>query len=297
MDTCGYRVVLSIDGGGIRGIIPLIMLDHIVENFRVIGHEVLIPDLVDLFVGTSTGTIISSGLMLKNPDGSMKYSVRDMLNMYMNRGHQIFNKSSGNSSHRYVYPFRLVLESSFGNYRMSDLKHNYMFVSYDLVENSPYFFKNNTEEQNATELSEVIMACSAVPGYFPPVRYRDRELADGMLTAKNPTKHAYEYARELFPNDKLLVVSLGTGSCVTKKADWIDSEVVKTHSYMKKQMDFDQNLIYVRLQPDLLIANESIDDTSDENISGLVNDSVNYLRAATPKFDRLFNLMTIKLSA
>lgn len=296
MVECGYKIVLSIDGGGIRGIIPLIMLDHIEQNFKDIGKPLVIPDLVDVFTGTSTGTVISGALMLKNPDGTMKFSVRNVLDMYMYRGKQIFNKQSGASSHRYVYPFRLVLDSNFGDLKLRDLTHNYLFLSYDLVENRPYLFRKEEIAQGNTNLSEAMMACSAVPGYFPPIKYGERELADGMLAAKNPSLYAYEYARSLYPNDKILLISLGTGRCTTKKPDWIDEEVNFTEEKLKQQSLLDSNLYYIRLQPDLLLANDSIDDTSDENIEGLVHDSINYLHAANDKFDRLFDLMKIKLA-
>jgi len=296
MEECGYKIVLSIDGGGIRGIIPLIMLDHIEQNLKDIGKPFVIPELVDLFAGTSTGTVISGALMLKNPDNSMKFSVRSILDMYMYRGKQIFNKQSGASSHRYVYPFRLVLDSNFGDLKLSDLSHNFLFLSYDLIENKPYLFKKEETSQSNTFLSEAMMACSAVPGYFPPIKYGDKELADGMLTAKNPAYYAYEYARTLYPNDKLLLVSLGTGKCTKTKPDWIDEEVTYTENRLKQQSLIDSNLYYIRLQPDLILANDSIDDTSEENIEGLVHDSVNYLSAAGEKFDRLFDLVKIKLA-
>ena len=296
MEECGYKIVLSIDGGGIRGIIPLIMLDHIEQNFKDIGKSLVIPDLVDLFAGTSTGTVITGALMLKNPDGTMKFNVRNILDMYMYRGRQIFNKQSGMNSHRYVYPFRLVLDTNFGDLKLRDISHDFLFLSYDLIENRPYLFKKGELSQSNTFLSDAMMACSAVPGYFPPIKYGDRELADGMLTAKNPAYYAYEYARNLYPNDKILLVSLGTGKCTKKKPDWIDEEVTYTEDRLRQQSLIDSNLYYIRLQPDLILANDSIDDTSDENIEGLVHDSVNYLRAAGEKFDRLFDLMKIKMA-
>ena len=296
MEKCGYKVILAIDGGGIRGIIPLVILDHIEQNIRIMRKSFSIPDSVDLFSGTSTGTVISGALMVKNSDGSSKFKVRDILDMYLHRGKQIFNKENGASTHRYSYPFRLVLDANFGDLKLKDLHSNFLFLSYDLVSNSPYTFSNTNFSQLDTDLAEAMMACSAVPGYFPPVKYADKELADGMLTAKNPSLYAYEHARKLFPNDKLLLISLGTGKCTDKKLDWIDQEVCNTEAKLKQQSLIDPDLYYIRLQPDLLIANDSIDDTSDENISGLVYDAVNYLHAADSKMDRLFDFLKIKLA-
>jgi patatin-like phospholipase/acyl hydrolase len=296
MEKCGYRIVLSIDGGGIRGIIPLVMLDHIEANFRAIGLPMVIPDIVDYFVGSSTGTVISGALMLKDDKGGPKFTVRSILDMYIHRGKQIFNKENGASTCRYAYPFRLVLDANFGDLCLRDLTHNFTFLSYDLVANQPYYFTNSRLDQSLVRLSDAMMACSAVPGYFPPFKYGDLELADGMLTAKNPTRIAYENARKLYPNDKLLVISLGTGQCTSNEPDFIDMEMIKVHAEMKSLRFSDPKLYYFRLQPDLLLANDRIDDTSDENIAGLVHDSVNYLQAAQPKFSRLFDLLKIKLA-
>jgi patatin-like phospholipase/acyl hydrolase len=68
-----YKVVLTIDGGGIKGIVPLVILDHIIENFQAIGKKVIIPDLVDLFAGSSTGSVICAALMQKKRTRVLDY--------------------------------------------------------------------------------------------------------------------------------------------------------------------------------------------------------------------------------
>ncbi|MBT7340331.1 MAG: patatin, partial [Halieaceae bacterium] len=81
------RTVLSIDGGGIRGIIPAMVLDHL-ETMT--GH--LAADLFDLMVGTSTGGILALGLAqpdTEKPENS-RFSARDLADLYANRGSQIF---------------------------------------------------------------------------------------------------------------------------------------------------------------------------------------------------------------
>ena len=84
------RTVLSIDGGGIRGIIPAMVLHHLET---ATGHPA--ADLFDLMVGTSTGGILALGLAQPDPEKPAKsrYSARDLADLYANRGSQIFGKN------------------------------------------------------------------------------------------------------------------------------------------------------------------------------------------------------------
>lgn len=80
--------ILSVDGGGIRGIIPLRILEQIVGK---IGREGILPHRVfDLMAGTSTGGIIVLGLNTVNPETREIYTIRDMIELYKSDGSQIF---------------------------------------------------------------------------------------------------------------------------------------------------------------------------------------------------------------
>lgn len=298
METkCGYRVVLSIDGGGIRGVIPLVLLNHIEANMRLLGYQMSIPDIVDVFSGTSTGSVIAGSLMLTEESGKPRFNVRNMLNLYIERGQQIFNKDSGAGIQRSSYPFRIVLDANFSSYKLSEVKRDFLFVSYDMKSNKPYFFSNEQRDlYRELSLADAMMASSAVPGYFPPFVWGEHELADGMLTAKNPSMYAYQYARRKYPNDKILVVSFGTGACPTQQPDWIDSDVMQTEQKMKDIEKTDENLYYLRFQPDLLTASYHIDDTSRQNLHALVDDALSYVHAIDYKFYKLFDLLKIKLA-
>ena len=72
-----YRI-LSIDGGGLRGIVPLTILKYIEEKE---GKKII--ELFDLITGTSTGGIIACGL-------ACGYSVDDLISLYYNKGSEIF---------------------------------------------------------------------------------------------------------------------------------------------------------------------------------------------------------------
>ncbi len=293
MSNRNYKVVLSIDGGGIKGLVPLVVLDHIVENFAAIGKQIVIPDLVDLFAGSSTGSVICAALMNKNRNGSMQFKVTDVLNLYLDKGNQIFRKEFSDSYNRIHNPLKVVLQRNFGSTMLADLYPEFLFLSYDLNSNQPYIFSKKSSDIAEITVAEALIASTAIPGYFPPIKMRQYELADGMLASKNPSKFAYNYAKLIYPNDTVLMVSLGTGYKKGEKTDWIDDEVNYTHEYMTNISQIDKDFYYIRIQPELKTASSAIDDTSRENLRALVDDTLEYLRNSC-HFHRLFDLMKIK---
>src|SRR5437763_10829280 len=81
------RTILSIDGGGIRGVIAALVL---AEIERRTGRP--IADLFDLVAGTSTGGILAVGLTIPDGDGRPKYSAEDMVRLYEAHGAEIFHR-------------------------------------------------------------------------------------------------------------------------------------------------------------------------------------------------------------
>ena len=84
--------ILSIDGGGIRGIIPTMVLKAILGNTKA-------QDAFHIIAGTSTGGIIASGLSKPNPIG-----LDQILNLYVDHGYEIFDKDSENRFHAIAGP-------------------------------------------------------------------------------------------------------------------------------------------------------------------------------------------------
>ena len=79
--------VLSIDGGGIRGIIPALMLGEIERRTNK-----PIAELFDLIAGTSTGGILALGLTVPGPDGKPKYCADELVQLYKEEGPRIFHR-------------------------------------------------------------------------------------------------------------------------------------------------------------------------------------------------------------
>jgi len=290
--NCKYKVILSIDGGGIRGIIPLVILRHIEAAFAQQTQVGQLPQLIDVFSGTSTGAIISCALMLRDENGNCIHDVNNILDLYTSRGKQIFNKDI--SVRNRSYPLKMVLENNFGKYSINDINKHFLFLSYDIENHCPFMFTNSMESYRNTTLSDVMMACSAIPAYFPSVKMGDMELVDGILAAKNPSKYALEYTQTHYPADPILLISIGTGNLSPENKDAHELEMELVDRQLEDMSCQTSKLIYFRFQPDLKRANDSMDDTSSENIQNLMQDGQDYVDEYAAKFDRLFSLMKIR---
>ena len=290
--NCKYKVILSIDGGGIRGIIPLVILRHIEAAFAKQTQVGQLPQLIDVYSGTSTGAIISGALMLRDENGNCIHDVNNILNLYTSRGKQIFDKDV--SVRNRSYPLKMVLENNFGKYSINDINKHFLFVSYDIENHDAFLFTDKMNDYRNTSLSDVMMACSAIPAYFPSVKMGDMELVDGVLAAKNPAKYALEYTKTHYPEDPVLLISIGTGNLSPESKDAQELEMELVDRQLEDMSCQTSKLIYFRFQPDLKRANDSMDDTSVENIQHLMQDGEEYIDEHTAKFDRLFSLMRIR---
>ena len=87
--------ILSIDGGGIKGIVPAVVLLHLEKLLQDLSNNPSsrIHDYFDLFSGASTGAIIIAGLLSPDNHNRPKYSSEEILDLYLNNGQIIFNSS------------------------------------------------------------------------------------------------------------------------------------------------------------------------------------------------------------
>ncbi|MDX1651803.1 MAG: patatin-like phospholipase family protein [Brumimicrobium sp.] len=280
------RIILSIDGGGIRGVLPLMILSEL--NRRVVRNRLCrnINECIDLSAGTSTGAIISAAMMLKN-SGKYVYLPENILNLYISRGAQIFTVSS--SPTKKDFPFKMILENNFGDISLKDLTSRFAFVSFDENRNEPFVFSNLKEEFRDVSLAKALLACSAVPEYFPPVPLGNMLLSDGIRTAKNPAEIALFHAQVFYPDDVFMLISLGTGKLSTPLYDDIEHEVDRVNNSLLEQARNNKKLIYYRFQPEINTANQEMDDATPENIENLMIDGENYISTNKHKLEQLVN--------
>ncbi|MEG3834652.1 patatin-like phospholipase family protein [Microcoleus sp. MON2_D6] len=255
MATKFKRRILSIDGGGIRGIIPAIVLNYIEERT---GKR--IATMFDFIAGTSTGGILALGLTRKNSDSSInrepEYTAAELVNFYRKYGQKVFNQNIPMSFDELLQPKhnpkgkQQVLKDLLGEAKVEDALREIFIPSYDIELRAPVFFTSNPDAEECDSIHsrklcsgfkmwEAAMATSAAPTFFPPYELETAHttdeghyaLVDGGVFANNPASIAMMEAmisykkktdEELHRKDTL-VVSLGTGS-VTRRYKYRDAK-------------------------------------------------------------------------
>jgi len=217
--------VLAIDGGGIRGIIPALVLEEIE---RQTGQP--IASLFDLIAGTSAGGILGMALTMPGEQGRPRYTAHDIIPIYEEKMKQIFSRSvwhmikAVDNLAEVKYPTEGIesfLEEFFGDIRLKEALTDIMVTSYEIEQQRPFIFKSFKAKEDPEcdfLMKDVARATSAAPTYFEPCKLEVnytlgyRALLDGMVFASNPAMCAYVEVRKKNPGaDRFLVVSLGTG--------------------------------------------------------------------------------------
>jgi patatin-like phospholipase/acyl hydrolase len=291
-DDCSHKVfILTIDGGGIRGVIPARIL---AEIERLMGG-VHLSELFNVFGGTSTGGLIVLSANMPNKERPYLplYNAQEILDLYMEKKENIFDKTSifclpGIKSPLYKSAQKTIFcKESFGETRLSELL-NPCFVVVDNVT------KGDTElygSHNAF-LGETFNRCvwkaadttSAAPVFFAGIIEDDDDadlLRDGGLSANNPAALALDEARKLFPNKKdedFILVSIGTGTNKIKSsqqdltilhaADLIGGFMEGASNAVDRQMRAQLGDNYFRFQT--LLDKVSTDDISDDYIIDMI---------------------------
>lgn len=232
--------ILSIDGGGVRGIIPAMILAELERRAKIPSAK-----LFDYIVGTSTGGILALGVTRPNPSEPREplYSAERLVGLYESDAVKIFPKDPlrtvrGLSGPKYSPEgLERVLETYFGNARVSDALTNVLITAYAL-ELREHFIFSNRRDSSLFYMRDAARATSAAPTYFPPFQFRiprwliERErlnpettitklsLIDGGVFANNPAFYGLSAIRKeeiLYrtgrygDNRPWLVLSLGTG--------------------------------------------------------------------------------------
>jgi len=242
--------ILSIDGGGTRGLIPALLLREFEERMGKKPHNW--PDLFDLMAGSSTGGLISLGLACPGDKPPIpKYAANDLVDVYQNRGKEIFPVGSFKTlrtmgqafTEKYDDKgFKKLLQEYFGESTLDECLTSLLITSYDVNRGKPHFFKYQKGKPHSNmnfRLSDIARATCSAPTYFEPAEISPIEeqnrkycLVDGGLVANNPAQCAYTEARKLYPRaKKFIILSLGTGenprrySCKDMKhwgyLDWV----------------------------------------------------------------------------
>ncbi len=243
--------ILSIDGGGIRGIIPALLLAEIERR-----TQKPIFSLFDLITGTSSGGILALGLTKPRLSSDIsdnlplaEYTAEDLLQLFIEYGVEIFyeplfERLLGPLEDIFIQPKypseskEEIFKQYFGNALLENNLKEVFVTSYDIEQRIPIFFTNKLEKQQIESknfqklcggfsLLDAALATSATPTYFAPHRIVNPHnsgiaytLIDGGVFANNPAHLAIleaqisskRKAQKVLNTEDILVVSLGTGS-------------------------------------------------------------------------------------
>jgi uncharacterized protein len=312
--------VLSIDGGGIRGVIPAAVL---AEIERRAGRT--IPEMFDLVAGTSTGGIIALGLTVPGDGGAPRWRAADLLELYRREGEHIFSRSvwqrvrTAGGALDEKYPaagLEAALLRYFGDARLRDALTPVLVTSYELERREPFFFRSSRATADPTydfPMREAARATSAAPTYFePPQLVNDADgqryaLVDGGVFANNPSMCAHA---EVLASDRaadVMVVSLGTGQLNrpihhADAKDWgllgwarsifdvVMDGVSDTTDYQLEQVLGAER--HARFQIELIGASDDMDDASAENIAHLETKAHELIAAQDAELDRVCRALT-----
>lgn len=206
--------ILSVDGGGIRGIFPAAILADL-ECKYLDGEAV--TEYFDLITGTSTGGILALGLA-----AGLKAS--ELLALYMKRGREIFppERRMWRKFLQYIKtgydrePLDRILEDVLGDTRLRDSQIRLCIPSLDWKYGDVYVFKTphhpDFKNDGGELMAKVAAATSAAPTYFKPVK-DGYIFADGGVWANNPIMIGLVEALSSFKTKRsnIAILSIGCG--------------------------------------------------------------------------------------
>ncbi|KAK4423839.1 Patatin-like protein 2 [Sesamum alatum] len=238
--------ILSIDGGGIRGIIPGVILAFLESRLQMLdGEDARLADYFDVIAGTSTGGLVTAMLTAPNKDNRPMFAAKDIKAFYLDECPKIFPQEShaakviksflgpkydGNYLHS-------LIKEKLGDVKLHETLTDVVIPTFDIKSLQPVIFSSyevKNEPSLDASLSDICIGTSAAPTYLPAHyfenkdsegRIREFNLIDGGVAANNPTlvainqvtKEITRGSSEILPlkpkeDGRFLVLSLGTGS-------------------------------------------------------------------------------------
>ncbi|XP_057769088.1 patatin-like protein 1 isoform X2 [Salvia miltiorrhiza] len=238
-----FVTILSIDGGGVRGIIPGVILAYLESQLQELdGEDARLANYFDVIAGTSTGGLVTAMLTAPDSNNQPLYSAKDIVPFYLQQCPKIFPQPRGlfagliGTLKAFAGPkydgkyIRTLTREILGDLRLHQTLTNVVVPTFDIKKLQPVIFSSYTAEKNSTMdalLSDICISTSAAPTALPPHYFENQgdafNLIDGGIAANNPTLVAIsEVTREISnhnsgsddPMDlrRVLVVSLGTGA-------------------------------------------------------------------------------------
>jgi len=315
MNTDDPYTILSIDGGGIRGLIPAVVC---AELEAATGTP--ISDMFDMIVGTSTGSILATGLARPGDGGEPYWCASDTVDIFHEDGPDIFDAGALGSLDDAVDPryslsqLQKPLERRIGPYGLHEARTRVVAPAYDLKGRRPIIFDSEASKHSSSmrvTAANAALASSAAPSYFPPVEVQlGAETAycvDGGLYAANPVMIGISRALERHALDDLFVVSLGTGDSDASiplgdaegwgALQWakpiIASAMDATADVAHRQASSVLSLTrYLRFDRSLTWASPEMDDAKISNLAALEREAVQLLKDRSDDVEALIETLS-----
>ena len=244
--------ILTLDGGGIRGLIPLYYLLDLEKDLIASGKYTSIFDAFDFYAGTSVGSIITGAIVYTNIK-----SMEELIERFFSKENfkQIFKRTyidgildifMNRPKYSGLFKKDLITEAV-GSQRLCDHSGKHvLFTTYSVDEQKAKFFKSYKllrhtyqncfnvtrgsiedsacflDDDDFVKVADIVNASSAAPAYFPAAEYTDATGLhiglDGAIFANNPSDAAYADALQLYgEKSDIRILSIGTGRHEYKK--------------------------------------------------------------------------------
>tara|TARA_Y100000746_G_scaffold41862_1_gene31296 strand:+ start:151 stop:1038 length:888 start_codon:yes stop_codon:yes gene_type:complete len=274
------KYILSIDGGGVRTIASIVFLKELEAKLKI-----PLAQKFDFFIGTSAGAISCLGLAINQMPAAdlMKFWSKENLIKTMSNSSwetslgimQINPKYSNEGK-------RQVLKEFFYDKKLKDASKPVAVTSYDIEKRLPVLLTSyNDPEISVVDSGD---ATSAAPVYYPTAEVQDRFLIDGGIVANHPVLHGYVEAKKIYPDNELVVLSVGTG--LNKRSlkgkdskkwgliGWMMHDLFGLMIESSMDHELAEELIgknYLRINSPLGRVNRRLDDSSDSNIKRIIS--------------------------
>ncbi|KAJ9674464.1 hypothetical protein PVL29_023797 [Vitis rotundifolia] len=242
--------ILSIDGGGIRGIIPATILACLESQLQELdGDDARIADYFDVIAGTSTGGLVTAMLTAPNDQRRPLFAAKDIKPFYLEHGPKIFPQRRGifgwimNKLRSIVGPkydgkyLQHLIKEKLGRTRLHQTLTSVVIPTFDIKSLQPTIFSSYEVKRSPSSdapMADICIGSSAAPTYFPAYFFKNQDkegkarefnLIDGGVAANNPalvaisqvTKQVFDKNPDFLPINpmdysRFLVISIGTGS-------------------------------------------------------------------------------------
>lgn len=254
--------ILCINGGGIRGIIPLTII-------KILNNHKKLLDTIDVVSGSSIGALIACCLILPDNNNNYKYTIDEIIDKFINIMKEIFKFSYYN----YIFSLNGLINSKyddkiinqflyeiFGDIKVNQLLKKIIIPCYDINNNKSIIF--NTKEHGDLLIRDILRGTIAAPTYFKPyeiiINGICMKLIDGGVIDNNTSR----ICLMKYFNDNIKIINLGTGftePIKINKYGLINWGVNLINTFMNAEMKEDINECYDILNEKYLLIDLLID--------------------------------------